>query len=87
MHLNRLVIVAAFALGACTTEKIQFVTRPFVQGKDTANGFLGYFTIGDKQTNCGNCHVGTQARLAVAEALGAHAPWRQPPGELAQAAE
>src|SRR5690349_4118561 len=61
MRLNRLVVVAAFALGACTSEKIQYVTRPFVQGKDTANGFLGYFTVSDKQTNCGNCHVGTQA--------------------------
>lgn len=54
-------LFAALALGACTTEKIQYVTRPFVQGKDTTNGFLGYFTVSDKQTNCGNCHVGAQA--------------------------
>jgi len=47
---------------ACTTEKIQYVTRPpFNPGKDTANGFLGYFTVSDKQTNCGNCHVSIQA--------------------------
>jgi predicted CXXCH cytochrome family protein len=61
MRLHRGFVFVAFALGACTTEKIQYVTRPFVQGKDTTNGFLGYFTVSDKQTNCGNCHVGTQA--------------------------
>lgn len=57
----RAALFAAVALGACTSEKIQYVTRPFVQGRDTANGFLGYFTVSDKQTNCGNCHVGVQA--------------------------
>jgi uncharacterized protein len=30
---------------------------------------------------------GLRSGLAVAEALGAHAPWREPPAELAQAAE
>src|ERR1051325_5980229 len=61
MTLHRTVMLAA-VLGACTTEKIQYVTRPpFNPGKDTANGFLGYFTVSEKQTNCGNCHVGLQA--------------------------
>ena len=57
----RAVVIAVLGFCACTTEKIQYVTRPFVQGKDTTNGFLGYFTVSDKQTNCGNCHVGVQA--------------------------
>ena len=57
----RAVVIAVLGFGGCTTEKIQYVTRPFVQGKDTTNGFLGYFTVSDKQTNCGNCHVGVQA--------------------------
>jgi predicted CXXCH cytochrome family protein len=62
MTLHRAVMFAALVLGACTTEKIQYVTRPpFSPGKDTANGFLGYFTVSEKQTNCGNCHVGIQA--------------------------
>ena len=61
MRLHRGFVFVAFALGACTTEKIQFVTRPFIQGGDKTNGFLGYFTVSDKQTNCGNCHVGVQA--------------------------
>jgi predicted CXXCH cytochrome family protein len=57
----RAVLFGALAVGACTTTEIQYKVRPFVQGKDTTNGFLGYFTVSDKQTNCGNCHVGTQA--------------------------
>ncbi len=61
MRIHRALTFAAVVLGACTTEKIQYVTRPFVHGKDTTNGFLGYFTVADKQTNCGNCHVGVQA--------------------------
>ena len=62
MKLHRAAVLALLSsVGACTSEKIQYVTRPFVQGKDTTNGFLGYFTVADKQTNCGNCHVGTQA--------------------------
>ena len=48
-------------LGACTTEKIQYIVRPFNAPQDATNGFLGYFTVSDKQTNCGNCHVGVQA--------------------------
>src|SRR5690348_8386108 len=56
------VVLAALALGACTEETVQYVTRPFVPGKDTANGFLGYFTVSEKQTNCGNCHVDHQAK-------------------------
>jgi predicted CXXCH cytochrome family protein len=62
MKLHAAVVLLALALGACTTEKIQYVTRPpFNPPPDSANGFLGYFTVSDKQTTCGNCHVGTQA--------------------------
>ncbi len=62
MRLHRPVVFAAFLLGACTTEKITYVTRlPFNPPPDTASGFLGYFTVADRQTTCGNCHVGQQA--------------------------
>src|SRR6266496_1684194 len=62
MKLHRPLVFAAFVLGACTTEKIQYVTRPpFNPPPDSAAGFLGYFTVSDKQTTCGNCHVGHQA--------------------------
>src|SRR6266496_2845210 len=62
MKLHRPLVFAAFVLGACTTEKITYVTRPpFNPPPDAASGFLGYFTVSDKQTTCGNCHVGHQA--------------------------
>jgi len=62
MKLHRPLVFAAFVLGACTTEKITYVTRPpFNPPPDAASGFLGYFTVSDKQTTCGNCHVGVQA--------------------------
>jgi predicted CXXCH cytochrome family protein len=61
MKFSHVVTVAAFALASCTTDKISYVTRPpFNQGPDSANGFLGYFAVSTKQTNCGNCHVGVQ---------------------------
>jgi predicted CXXCH cytochrome family protein len=59
---HRPLIFAAFLLGACTSEKITYVTRPpFNPPPDASSGFLGYFTASDKQTTCGNCHVGHQA--------------------------
>ena len=55
------VVIAVLGFAACTTEKIQYIVRPFNAPQDAANGFLGYFTVSDKQTNCGNCHVSLQA--------------------------
>jgi predicted CXXCH cytochrome family protein len=56
-------VFAALLLGACTTEKISYVIRPpFNPPPDAASGFLGYFTVSDKQTTCGNCHIGVQAQ-------------------------
>ncbi len=62
MKLHGTLACVAFLLGACTNEKITYVTRPpFNPPPDAASGFLGYFTASDKQTTCGNCHVGHQA--------------------------
>ena len=62
MKLPDTLVSVAFLLGACTNEKITYVTRPpFNPPPDAASGFLGYFTASDKQTTCGNCHVGHQA--------------------------
>jgi hypothetical protein len=44
-------------VGACTTEEI---VQPFNPPPDQASGFLGYFTASERQTSCGNCHVGQQ---------------------------
>ncbi len=52
--------VAVTVLGACTD--IVYRNRPlFNPPPDPASGFLGYFSANDRQTTCGNCHVGQQA--------------------------
>jgi predicted CXXCH cytochrome family protein len=62
MKLQRPLVFAAFFLGACTTEKITYVTRPpFNPPPDASAGFLGYFDFATRQTTCGNCHVKHQA--------------------------
>jgi len=54
-------IAFAALLGACTDEEIVYRDRPaFNPPPDSANGFLGYFTVSEKQTSCGNCHAGVQ---------------------------
>jgi predicted CXXCH cytochrome family protein len=57
-------IVAFFGLlslflAGCTDEKIVF-REPFNPPPDASSGLVGYFTSSDKQTTCGNCHVGHQ---------------------------
>jgi predicted CXXCH cytochrome family protein len=63
MRLSRVVFVVAtaWALGACTDEKIVYRDRPpFNPPADSIRGFLGYFDVAAKQTSCGNCHVNHQ---------------------------
>src|SRR5689334_14735111 len=62
--------VSAFAAvllaSACTKTDIVYRDRPpFNPAPDLASGLLGYFDIASKQTTCGNCHVGHQARWAT----------------------
>ena len=67
MKLSYLVVgaIVGISFGACTDEKIVYRDRePFNAPKDTASGFLGYFTVATKQTSCGNCHVDHQRRWA-----------------------
>jgi len=47
-------------LGACT-DTVFRDRPPFNPPPDANSGFLGYFTASEKQTTCGNCHVGQQA--------------------------
>jgi hypothetical protein len=47
-------------LSACT-DTVFRDREPFNPPPDAANNFLGYFTVSDKQTTCGNCHVLHQA--------------------------
>src|SRR6266545_2317701 len=55
--------VTVVALGGCTDEKI-VDQRPINPPPDAVNGFLGYFTVQNKLTTCGTCHVGVQADWA-----------------------
>ena len=46
-------------LGACT-ETVYEDRPPYNPPPDAASGFLGYYTVEESQTTCGNCHVGQQ---------------------------
>ena len=55
-------LLAAALAGACTDTKTEIVFRDgFNPPADTASGFLGYYTVAERQTTCGNCHVGQHA--------------------------
>ena len=48
-------IVFVIAIGACTDEEVVYRDNPpFNPPPDSVNGFLGYFTVSEKQTSCGN---------------------------------
>ncbi len=69
MHRLALVVlvglVALGGFGCDETEKIVFRDRPiFNDPPDESSGFLGYFTPGDKESTCGQCHVGQDADWA-----------------------
>lgn len=67
-------IVCAVALGACTDEKIVYRDQPaFNPPPDSVSGFLGYYTVSEKQTSCGNCHVQHQADWKATKHAGAWA--------------
>ncbi len=59
--------LATLSLAAgCTSEKLVFRDRElFNPPADSANGFLGYYTVAQKQTTCGNCHVEKQGGWAT----------------------
>jgi hypothetical protein len=52
------ILLALVGLG-CSDEKVVF-REPVNPPPDANSGFLGYFTAKDKQTTCGNCHIGHQ---------------------------
>ncbi|NIN09973.1 MAG: hypothetical protein GTN62_01020 [Gemmatimonadales bacterium] len=60
--LHAVALLGLLVAGACTEESISFRGREvFNPPLDSVNGFLGYFTVADKQTTCGNCHADEQA--------------------------
>lgn len=61
--LRRFVAAAAitFGLAACTTDDIVYRdSEPFNPPPDSASGFLGYYSILEGRTTCGNCHADKQ---------------------------
>ncbi len=52
-------LLLVLGLGACT-DTVYRDRPPFNPPPDEASGFLGYYTAADRQTTCGNCHVGQQ---------------------------
>ena len=62
IHLAPLgVMIAAALLLAGCTDTVYKDRPPFNPPPDTAGGYLGYYTAAERQTTCGNCHVGEQA--------------------------
>jgi len=61
--LPALVLVGGVLATGCTDRVTVFKEKPFFeQPPAAANGFLGYSDAQNKQTVCGECHVGIQAR-------------------------
>lgn len=63
------------ALGGCSAdEKLVYRDRaPFNPPLDAVSGFLGYYQPSTKQTTCGNCHAGHQAKWKATRHAGAYA--------------
>ena len=53
-------LAVILGIGACT-DIVYRDRAPFNPPPDAASGFLGFFSATDRQTTCGNCHVGQQA--------------------------
>jgi len=79
-HLGSLALglVAITWLGACT-DTVYRDRPPFNPPPDANSGFLGYFTVAEKQTTCGNCHVGQQADWSKTGHAGAWDLWSTSP--------
>ena len=82
MRLRTALLFAPLLLGACTDEKIVF-REPFNPPPDAASGFVWYFTTSDKQTTCGNCHVGHQRDWETTRHADAYATLAENPGAQA----
>jgi hypothetical protein len=79
MRFRIAVALLPLLIGACTDERIVF-REPFNPPPDEASGFVGYFTTSDKQTTCGNCHVGHQRDWEETRHADAYATLANNPG-------
>lgn len=68
-------------LAGCSGDRIVFRDRaPFNPPLDAVAGFLGYYDADAKQTTCGNCHAGFQARWSETKHANAYATLTASPG-------
>jgi predicted CXXCH cytochrome family protein len=59
--LQLFIATAVFAaLAGCESDIVYRDREAFNPPVDSANGFLGYFSVSAQQTSCGNCHVEKQ---------------------------
>ncbi len=65
-------VVSLMVAGACSEDTVVYKDgEAFNPPADSVSGFLGYYSIADKQTTCGNCHADTQNKWV--ETAHAHA--------------
>jgi predicted CXXCH cytochrome family protein len=65
-------MITLMVAGACSEDNVVYQDREaFNPPADSVSGMLGYYSIADKQTTCGNCHADTQVEWA--ETAHAHA--------------
>ena len=65
-------MITLMLAGACSEDNVVYQDRePFNPPADSVSGMLGYYSIEDHQTTCGNCHADTQVEWA--ETAHAHA--------------
>lgn len=78
------VAVFVLAVTGCSDDSVVFRDRaPFNPPPDAASGFLGYYDAGAKQTTCGNCHSGLQAKWVTSAHASAHATLEASPAKAA----
>lgn len=77
-------IVTVLLAGCSPDDRIVFRDRaPFNPPPDAASGFLGYYKASAKQTTCGNCHSGHQARWVGTKHASAYATLNANPAKTA----
>lgn len=77
-------IVTLLLVGCSGDDLIVFRDRaPFNPPPDAASGFLGYYNVATKQTTCGNCHSGFQAKWVGTDHANAYATLNANPAKAA----
>ena len=77
-------IVTLLLVGCSGDDLIVFRDRaPFNSPPDAASGFLGYYNVATKQTTCGNCHSGFQAKWVGTDHANAYATLNANPAKAA----